>query len=147
MRKFWFILLLVSLNIQTSSSQVFCLPPEQPRYPEIALRSGLSLSFVAKFDVVGLSPKNIEITPKDSIEHANSMVQMFSPAITDYLNRLCFLKDITSFSMIVDFEVRPHNSINRGYVEKVTENRIHIVGRAGLVAAGPGWFDCRCKEN
>jgi len=152
MSKSWIILFLTLLLIQKGSAQVFCLPPDQPRYPMLLLDAEISASFVVTFDVVGLSPKNIHIIIKDSVYRANDLVNFFSPVILDYINRFCFIRDISNFSMIVDFETRPHGSINRGYVEKLSEDRIRIVDRirhieVNTMGRSPAFFDCYCKEN
>jgi len=148
MRRYCLILFLTLLCVQNSSAQVFCLPPDQPRYPEIAIRAGLSISFIVKFDIVGSSVSNIHISVKDSINYANTMIELFTPAITGYLNRLCFYKDINQCSIIFEYETRPHNSINRDYVEKLGDDKIHIVGRRPYMEVYPGPSnDCYCKDK
>ena len=137
---------------QKSLAQVFCLPPDQPIFPEVPLRAGLSVSFVVNFDVVGMSAKNIRINTKDSIDHPNDLVKIYSPSIMDYLNRLCFVRETNNFSLIIDFVTKPHASINRGYVEKLAEDRIRITGRTphielNTAVRSPGFPDCPCKDN
>jgi hypothetical protein len=152
MSKYWFVLILGLFPLQNNSAQVFCLPPDQPRYPYLLLKGGVSASFLVTFDVVGLSAKNIYIRTKDSVYRADDLVRFFSPPILEYLNRFCFIKDINNFSLIVDFEAKSHRSINRGYVEKVSEDRIRIVDRAphkivDTFGTPSLFFDCPCKEN
>jgi hypothetical protein len=146
MKKHFMILGLILLFVQNNSAQIFCIPPDQPHYPDLAARAGLSMSFSVRFDVVNLSATNIQISTLDSVKNEATMIELFSSSIIGYLSRLCFLRDIKSYTITFEYEVRPHNSINRDYVEMLDNSKIRIIGRRPRVES-IGSKDCYCKEG
>jgi hypothetical protein len=148
MKKIFFAFLLLLSLSQNTLAQVFCIPSDQPRYPEIARRAGLSISFIVRFDVGGRTPHNIKINVLDtSMNHADTMVELFSPVIRSYLHQLCFQIDIKDFALKIHFQVRSRDSISVGYVEKIGEDEICIIERSAKMSAGPNFKQCDCNKD
>jgi hypothetical protein len=147
MRKYCLALLLILSTSQYNYSQVFCIPTDQPKYPELARRNGLSISFRVRFDVVRFIPQNTRISELDTTKNQNNtIVEMFSPSIIDYLHQLCFQKDIKDYLLRINFQVKPRGLISTGYVEKVSENEISIIDRSAKRSGEPNINQCICDS-
>jgi hypothetical protein len=123
-----FVFLMLLLIADQNSAQTFCIPPIQPKYPDLALRAGIEISFNVQFDIVEFVPQNYRITTLDNIDgYDSSIVELFKPAIIDYLSKLCYLRDVKGFLLKLKYSMSPKTKINRGYVEKVADNEIRII--------------------
>ena len=119
-------------------SKMICLPDTEFVSPEIGKRAGLEPSFLAIFDVIGLSPQNVQISGLDS--SSVRAIELFKPSIDANLNRLTYIKDTTNFPLRVFYRTRARASLSHGYAELITEGELLIVARQSHIQrSGPHW--------
>ena len=140
MKTYSTIFLLLLFTTQSDIAQIFCIPKTRPPYPDIAERAGLSMSYLIRFDVAGFAPCNIHISALDGLNVEESkMIPLFEPAIDSCLKMISFCKDTANYLLTFKYEIKPPHSINRPFVEILSEKEIRIVieGRKELSVSGP----------
>ncbi len=133
MKRILFLSILITAISVHLSAQVFCISDKQFTWPEIALRAGLSPSFLVRFDIDGFSPHNFQISPLDSA--SRDLVEMFEQYLVNNLGHLIYLRDSSSFQLKVKYLVRPTGSLTTSYAELITNDEIHVVAQQPYIHA------------
>ena len=113
------------------NAQAVCISDKQFTYPQIALRAGISPSFLVRFDIVEFSPHNVRISPLDSA--SRPYFELFKQSVIDNLNRLVYLKDSLDFRLRLKYIIRPFTLLNSSFAELVTDDEVHFVARAPII--------------